>query len=101
MCCMPARAIVSVLRPGRGRTNRRESEDELRHRLAEDGAQVKDDNLGAALKLLEGNGDPEGFDNGAVPCLPYRVVRPPSELPRTWRNPRPPKPVVLEDLRAY
>jgi hypothetical protein len=36
------RAIVNALRPGGGRTNRCESEDELRHRFTEDGAEMSD-----------------------------------------------------------
>jgi hypothetical protein len=87
--------------PGGGRTNGCESEDELRHRLAEDGVEISAKIFAVALKALEGNGDPGGFDTGALPGLPYRVVRPPSELPRTLLNPFPPKPVVLEDLRPY
>jgi hypothetical protein len=49
----------NALRPGGGRTNRCESEDELSHRLAEDGAELSGENLAAALKALEGNGDLE------------------------------------------
>jgi hypothetical protein len=35
-----ARPIVRALTPAGGRTNRRESADELRHRLGEDGAEI-------------------------------------------------------------
>jgi hypothetical protein len=96
-----ARAIVRSLTPGQGRTNRCQSEDELRHRLTEDGVKINKNNFAAAVAVLEENGDPGGYDTGRLPGLRHRIVRPPSELPRTLLNPFPPKPVVLEDLRPY
>ena len=77
----------------------REHEAELRHRLAEEGAEI--DNFNAALAVLEENGHAGGCDAGRLPGLPYRIVRPESKLPKTWRNHRPQRPVVLEDLRPY
>jgi hypothetical protein len=59
-----AHAIVRALTPGGGRTNRVESEDELKHRLAEDGVKI-------------------------------------NRKQSTLLNPKPPRPVVLEDLRPY
>jgi hypothetical protein len=96
-----ARAIVRALTPGGGRTNRVESEDELKHRLAEDGVKIDRKLLAAALEALEVNGEAGGFDSGSLPGLPYRIVRPESRLPPTLLNPKPPTPVVLEDLRPY
>jgi hypothetical protein len=88
-----ARAIVRALTPAGGRTNRRESEDELRHRLAEDGAEIDKKYFNTALAVLEENGHAGGYDAGRLPGLPYRI--------ETWRNPRRQRPVVFEDLRPY
>jgi hypothetical protein len=96
-----ARAIVRALTKGGGRTNRVESEDELKHRLAEDGVKIDRKQFTAALEVLEVNGEAGGFDTGRLPGLPYRIVRPESGLPRTLLNPKPPRPMVLEDLRPY
>jgi hypothetical protein len=54
----------NALRPGGGRTNICESENELSNRLAEDGAELSRENLAAALKALEGSRDPGGLDTG-------------------------------------
>jgi hypothetical protein len=62
-----AHAIVRALTPGGGRTNRVESEDELKHRLAEDGVKIDRKPFAAALELLEENGDAGGFDAGRLP----------------------------------
>jgi hypothetical protein len=70
-----ARPIVRALTPA-GRTNRRESEDELRHRFAEDGAEIDKKYFNAALAVLEENGHAGGYDAGRLPGLPYRIVRP-------------------------
>jgi hypothetical protein len=96
-----ARAVVRALSPNVGRTNRVESEDELKHRLAEDGVRIDRKQFAAALEVLELNGEAGGFDTGSLPGLPYRIVRPDSRLPPTLLNPKPPTPVVLEDLRPY
>jgi hypothetical protein len=93
----PGRLFGPRLLPVDGRTA--ESEDELRHRLAEDGAQIDKKYFNAALAVSEENGHAGGYDAGRLPGLPYRIVRPESRLPKTWRNPRPQRPVVLEDLR--
>jgi hypothetical protein len=88
-----AHAIVRALTPGDGRTNRVESEDELRHRLAEDGLKVGRKQFAAALEVLDVNGEAGGFDTGALSGLPYRIVRPESRLPRTLLNPNPSRPM--------
>ena len=75
--------------------------DELRHRLAQDGAVVNDDDLSEALSLLERNGSPTGSDGGQISGLPYRLVRPESRLQRSLLNPNPPRALVLEGLRPY
>ena len=92
-----AHCIIRALLPGNGRWNICDSEDELRHRLAKDGVEISGENFSAALELLEGNGG----DRGAVPGLPYRVVRPESRLQRSRLNPNPPRGIVLEGLRPY
>jgi hypothetical protein len=61
-----ARPIVRALTPA-GRTNRRESEDELRHRFAEDGAEIDKKYFNAALAVLEENGHAGGCDAGRLP----------------------------------
>ena len=38
---------------------------------------------------------------GGLPGLPYRVLRPESQYPRTKDDPRPPRPIVLQELRPY
>jgi hypothetical protein len=96
-----AHCIVRSLLPGNGRSNICDSEEELRHRLRQDGAEVNDDDLSEALLLLEENGSPTGYDVGMIPGLPYKVVRPESRLQRSRLNPNPPRGIVLEGLRPY
>jgi|SoiMethySBSTD1v2_1073268.scaffolds.fasta_scaffold979182_1 hypothetical protein len=62
-----ARTIVRALTPAGGRTNRRESEDELRHRLAEDGAEIDKKYFNTALAVLEENGHAGGATLAACP----------------------------------
>jgi hypothetical protein len=87
-----ARCIVRALLSGNGRLNICDSEDELRHRLAQDGVEISGENFSAALELLEEN----GRHRRAVPGLPYKVVRLESRLHRSRLNPNPPKGIVLE-----
>lgn len=96
-----AKAVVSALTSGNGRSNPCE-EDELRSRLAQDGMSYNPSDLPAALSLLEGNGE-AGYDVGALPGLPYRVLPP---VPDSWqgptqRQPTAPRLFQLKYLRPY
>jgi len=41
-------------------------EDELKHRLTEDGVKIDKKNFAAALAVLEENGGPGGYDTGRL-----------------------------------
>src|SRR5215213_1131718 len=53
--------LLGPLVPGNGWATGCDSEEELRHRLAQDGAVVNDGELSEALSLLERNGSPTGL----------------------------------------
>lgn len=57
------------------------------------------EDLTVALEMLEQNGV-GALDTGALPGLPYRVLRPESRYPRTKDNPNPQRPIVLQELRS-
>jgi hypothetical protein len=46
-------------------------------------------------------GSTAGYQTGAIPDLPYRIVRPESKLPKTRDMPNPPRAVILDWLRPY
>ena len=92
--------VADVVRGHKG-GNLYGSEEELRHRLNQNGAEVNDEDLSEALLLLEGNESPTGYEMGQIPGLPYKVLRPDSRLQRSRLNPNPPRGIVLQGLRPY
>jgi hypothetical protein len=79
-----AKAIVRALQPGF--RYRCESEGELADRLAHAGVEFEPEDLPVALDVLEQSGV-GALDTGALPGLPYRVLRPCPIDPRdSWMD---------------